>query len=79
MSDKSEHPDIEFYYPGQLSERKLLPRVPVKNSYLNFLCIKWKRALLIVNFSEYLYFAAVNSFKYNSLAFRMNGMKSLAL
>ena len=79
MSDKSEHPDIEFYHPGQLSERKLLPWVSLKNSDLHFLCIEWKRALLIVNFSEYLYFATVNSFKYTSLAFQMNDMKSLAL
>ena len=44
-----------------------------------FFVLSEKRALLTLNFSEYLYFAAINSFKFTSLAFQMNGMKSLAI
>ena len=50
-------------------------RIPI---YIFFI-LSGKRALLNLNFSECLYFAAVNSFKFTSLAFQMNGMKSLAI
>ena len=60
---------------GNFSILEYQLRIPI---YI-FFVLSEKRPLLTLTFSEYLYFAAVNSFKFTSLAFQMNGMKSSAI